>query len=99
MSDYSCKTHGYFNTTVIDGDVPCPWCERDQATDALEQKQQMYDDLMWSYEEVSKKIDRLEAALRKAVTMAKMSDGNWDEGTDGLELQAIESLLAGDSGS
>lgn len=32
MSDYSCKIHGYFSSTVIKGDVPCPWCERDTLT-------------------------------------------------------------------
>ena len=29
MSDYNCKTHGYFRSTLIKGDVPCPWCELD----------------------------------------------------------------------
>lgn len=49
------------------------------------------------WDSAKERIEQLETALRKAVIMAKMSDGNWDEGTDGLELQAMESLLAGDS--
>lgn len=47
---------------------------------------------------LKERIEQLEAALRKAVIMAKMSDGTWDEDTDGPELQAMESLIAGDTG-
>ncbi len=43
MSNHSCKIHGYFNSTVIKGDVPCPWCERDIA---FTEARRAHDELM-----------------------------------------------------
>lgn len=37
-------------------------------------------------------IERLRAALKRAVILAKLGDGTWEEETDGLELQALEAL-------